>query len=183
MRSDGVRRVWIARRGLLSLAGLAAALAACSPGGHAPASAQAVDTPSGLPIPRYVTLKSDPVKARAGPSDDHRVLWAFHVRGLPVQVVAETQDWRRICDPEGGLSWVNKLVTDGRRSVMRTQPGDAPILSAPRDDAAPVAYLAHQALASLDRCDGDWCRVRVGAIKGWLRGTAVWGVEPAPQCH
>ena len=56
-------------------------------------------TPSGLPVPRYVSLKFDSVNARAGPSDDHRLLWVFHARGLPVQVIAETEDWRRVCDP------------------------------------------------------------------------------------
>ena len=35
-------------------------------------------TPSGLPVPRYVTLKFDAVNARAGPSDDHKLLWVYH---------------------------------------------------------------------------------------------------------
>ncbi len=164
--------------------GLAAlVLAACSPAAKDPAAEAARENPSGLPVPRYVTLKSDPVKARSGPSDDHRVVWLFHARGLPVQVVGETKDWRRICDPDGGLSWVNKLVTDGRRAVMRTQQTPAPILSAPRDGAAPAAYLAPRALAALDRCQGDWCKVKIGSVSGWVQAGAVWGIDPAPQCR
>src|SRR5579872_316856 len=96
-------------------------------------------TPSGLPVPRYVSLKFDSVNARAGPSDDHRLLWVFHARGLPVQVIAETEEWRRICDPDGGLSWVHKRTTDGRRTAMRTLPGPAPIRARPRDFAPVVA--------------------------------------------
>ena len=68
-------------------------------------------TPSGLPVPRYVSLKFDKVNARSGPGDDHRLLWVYHVRGLPVQVVAESNEWRRICDPDGALSWVCLLYT------------------------------------------------------------------------
>ena len=57
-------------------------------------------TPSGLPVPRYVSLKFDKVNARSGPGDDHRLLFVYRVRGLPMQVVAETAEWRRVCDPE-----------------------------------------------------------------------------------
>jgi hypothetical protein len=76
-------------------------------------------TPSGYPVPRYISIKVDPANARSGPSEDHRLLWVYHAKGLPVQVVAENQTWRRICDPEGGLAWVHMRVTDGRRTVMQ----------------------------------------------------------------
>ena len=161
--------------GLVLLAWLAAgsALAIAPPKPRA--------TPSGLPVPRYVSLKFDPVNARAGPGDDHRLLWVFHARGLPVQVVAETDEWRRICDPDGGLSWVHKRTTDGRRSVMRTQAGPAAIRLKPRDGAPVLAYLAPRALADLDRCDKGWCRVRVGRVSGWALASDVWGAADAPQ--
>jgi SH3-like domain-containing protein len=140
-------------------------------------------TPSGLPVPRYVSLKFDAVNARAGPSDDHRLLWVFHARGLPVQVVAETSDWRRVCDPDGGVSWVHKRTTDGRRMVMRVQPGPTPIRSRPRPDGQVTAYLAPRALAALDRCDKDWCKIRVGRASGWAAASALWGSADAPQCR
>src|ERR1700677_4479018 len=103
-------------------------------------------TPSGWPVPRYVSLKFDSVNARSGPSDDHRLLWVFHARGLPVQVIAETEDWRRVCDPDGQVSWVHRRTTDGRRTVMRTQPGAATMLDRPGPNGAVTAYLAPRAL-------------------------------------
>ena len=149
--------------------------------GAVPAKQRA--TPSGLPVPRYVSLKFDPVNARSGPGDDHRLLWVFHARGLPVQVVAETDEWRRICDPDGGLSWVHKRTTDGRRGVMRVQPGPTAIRAQPRESAAVVAYLAPRATAELDRCDKDWCRLRAGRVSGWAPAAELWGVAEAPQCR
>ena len=166
--------------GLVLLAWFVAAPAAMAFGSAAP---KPRPTPSGLPVPRYVSLKFDPVNARAGPGDDHRLLWVFHAKGLPVQVVAETDEWRRVCDPDGGLSWVHKRTTDGRRSVMRTQRGNAVIRAKPRDGAVVVAYLAFHALAELDRCDKGWCRVSVGRTTGWARASDVWGTVDAPQCQ
>ena len=140
-------------------------------------------TPSGLPVPRYVSLKFDPVNARAGPGDDHRLLWVFHAKGLLVQVVAETDEWRRVCDPDGGLSWVHKRTTDGRRSVMRTLPGPAAIRGGPRASAPVLAYLAPRALADLDRCDKDWCKVKAGRASGWVQASDLWGTADTAQCR
>jgi SH3-like domain-containing protein len=167
-------------RGIAALAALSVVLVAAPPAG---ADDKDHPTPSGLPVPRYVSLKFDNVNARAGPSDDHRLLWVFHAKGLPVQVIAETEDWRRICDPDGQVSWVHRRTTDGRRSVMRTQPGPAPILAGPRPNAAVVAYLAPRALASLDRCKGDWCKIAVGHTVGWAQASALWGTSDAVQCR
>jgi SH3-like domain-containing protein len=161
-----------------------AAILGLALGGPAGASApKPRPTPSGLPVPRYVSLKFDPVNARAGPGDEHRLLFVFHAKGLPVQVVAETDEWRRVCDPDGGLSWVHKRTTDGRRTVMRTLPGPAPIHAAPRETAAISAYLAPRALAELDRCDRGWCRIRVGRTAGWTPAAELWGADEAAQCR
>src|SRR6185437_13740592 len=91
-------------------------------------------TPSGLPVPRYVSLKFDKVNARAGPGDDHRVLWDYRVRGLPVQVIAETAEWRRICDPDGQLAWVHKRTTDGRRTTINMTQAPQPLYRRPKTD-------------------------------------------------
>lgn len=150
-------------------------------GGSAPAADR--PTPSGLPVPRYVVLKFGTVNARAGPGDDHRLLWVYRVRGLPVQVVAETSEWRRVCDPLGGLAWVHKRTTDGRRSVANMNARPLALYRKPRGKAGPSAYLASRSLAALVRCDKGWCRVRSDGVTGWAREAELWGVAAAPQCR
>jgi SH3-like domain-containing protein len=158
--------------------GLAAAVGAASR-----AAEPERTTPSGLPVPRYVSLKFDEVNARGGPGDDYKLLWTYRARGLPVQVVAETQDWRRVCDPQGGLAWVKATGVDGRRTVLNLQAQPIPLRSKP-DEAAPVkAYLAAKAAASLDRCEGSWCKVKAASAAGWLPAAQVWGTAEARQCR
>jgi SH3-like domain-containing protein len=149
----------------------------------APPAAAERQTPSGLPVPRYVTLKFDKVNARSGPGDDHRLLWVYRVRGLPVQVVAETSEWRRICDPSGGRVWVHKRTTDGRRAVINNAARPATLRKRPRPDARPAGYLSPRALAALDRCDKGWCKVRVDGVAGWTREGELWGTAQPPQCR
>jgi SH3-like domain-containing protein len=148
--------------------------------GAAPAERQ---TPSGMPVPRYVSLKFDKVNARAGPGDDHKLLWVYRARGLPLQVIAETLEWRRVCDPEGATAWVHKRVTDGRRTVMNTLTGPAPLLRRPKADAKVAAYLNPKALATLDRCSKGWCKVSAEHAAGWVREGQLWGTSDAIQCR
>ncbi|CAN7484344.1 SH3 domain-containing protein [Phenylobacterium sp. LjRoot225] len=164
-------------RALLAAATLGAALVA----GAAEAADRA--TPSGLPVPRYVSLKFDKVNARAGPGDDHRLLWVYRVRGLPVQVVAETAEWRRICDPEGELVWVHKRTTDGRRTAMNMQATPLPLRRRPKDVSHVVAYLNPRALAALVRCEEGWCRVKADDVSGWMPESKLWGTSEAIQCR
>jgi SH3-like domain-containing protein len=158
----------------------ALALAGCVPGA---ASTAERSTPSGFPVPRYVTLKFGTVNARGGPGDDHRLLWVYHAKGLPVQVVAETSEWRRVCDPDGAIAWVHKRVTDGRRSVINTSARPSPLYRRPKAGSEPVAYLDVRALASLVRCEKGWCKVKADGATGWAPQGALWGTAETPQCR
>jgi SH3-like domain-containing protein len=162
------------------------ALGACSRHGPSPSDAAAVQgrqTPSGQPVPRYVSLKFDKVNARAGQGDDYDLKWVYHAKGLPLQVVAETEEWRRVCDAQGSLSWVHRRTTDGRRTVLRNQAEGLPLRARPDDGAPETALLVGHAVAELKDCSGGWCRIAVGHSKGWIRAGEVWGLAPEPQCR
>jgi SH3-like domain-containing protein len=123
------------------------------------------------------------VNARGGPGADYRALWRYVARGLPLQVVEETADWRRVCDPDGDLGWVRANALEGRRTVMRTAGGDLALRVRPTADAPPVAMLAARATADLVGCKGGWCRLSVDHATGWVRASEVWGAVDAIQCQ
>ncbi|MBT6565961.1 MAG: hypothetical protein HON06_03700, partial [Candidatus Puniceispirillum sp.] len=56
---------------------------------------------SGLPVPRFVTLKFGKVNLRAGPGSEYPVLWQYRRIGLPVLVDAEFGVWRKVVDHDG----------------------------------------------------------------------------------
>jgi SH3-like domain-containing protein len=164
----------------------ALALSACSgrssEGGDCPAAAR-LHTVSGFCVPRYVSLKRGEVLGRKGPGKDYPAVWVYHARGLPAQVVAETSEWRRVCDPFGGASWINRSMIDGRRTALSSGPSPITLVKAPKAGAQVAGVLAPHAIAGLDLCQGDWCRVRVGGLVGWAPAGSLWGVAPAAQCH
>ena len=146
-------------------------------------SAQREHTLSGFCVPRWVSLKRGEVYGRKGAGKDYPALWIYRVKGLPVQVVAETTDWRRICDPDGGASWVHRSMIDGKRSIMAL-PGDpAPLRASPGEQAPIKAYLGARALAAVQRCQTGWCKVSAPGGGGWIETSRVWGAAEARQCR
>lgn len=139
-------------------------------------------TPTGLEVPRWVSLKSSQVRARQGPGLDYRILWEYRAAGLPVQVIAETREWRKICDPEGSVAWIHRTVASGRRSVFNASAAEIPIRSG-RSETAPVrARLSPRSLVALDECEEGWCRVRARKLSGWVAQGAVFGAQTRAQC-
>ena len=171
-----------------ALAGACLLAGACQPNASAGEGAAGADavrrrTPSGLPVPRYVSLKFGEVNARGGPGDDYKLLWTYRAQGLPLQVIAETADWRRVCDPEGAMAWVHQRTVDTRRTVMRTRAQSLEMRRSPSAEAPLSARLAGGAVAALDQCRDGWCQISVGRTRGWIPQGEVWGTAESAQCR
>src|SRR5580692_9611286 len=82
----------------------------------AAASAGGDSTASGLPVPRFVSLKADRVTVRGGPDKDHDVSWIYTRVGWPVEITAEFENWRRIRDSDGSEGWVYHSLLSGKRT-------------------------------------------------------------------
>ncbi|MFJ6025589.1 SH3 domain-containing protein [Brevundimonas sp. NPDC092305] len=140
-------------------------------------------TPSGQPVPRWLSLKSSEVRARFGPGLDYRVLWEYRTAGLPVQVVAETREWRKICDAEGSVAWVHRSVVSSRRHVMNTSGQELPVRARRTDASAVRARLSPHAIVSIGDCEEGWCEVRARRLRGWVRQTEVFGAQSRALCN
>lgn len=130
---------------------------------------------SGLPVPRYSSLKNAPANGRAGPSQDYPVRWQYQVAGLPVVIIRETEDWRKIRDPQGDEVWIHRALLSGDPTAITMYEGA--IVREPEETAEVVARYSSGLVVSLDRCEGAWCRVSAGDKKGWAPRRQLWGVE------
>lgn len=138
---------------------------------------------TGLPVPRFVSLKSDRVTVRAGPTKDQDVRWVFTRSALPVEVTAEFENWRRIRDREGAEGWVYHSLLSGRRTVLvepRTKRQDEllPLHNGASEASQVIARLQPGVMGSVKRCNGGWCRIVGAAFDGWIEQDSLWGVYP-----
>ncbi|HUI20316.1 MAG TPA: SH3 domain-containing protein [Methylocella sp.] len=163
------------------LFGLAGAAAFCASAAWEAASAEQTGSASGLPIPRYVSLKSDRVNLREGPSKDHRTIWVFQRAGLPVEITAEFEIWRKVRDSEGAEGWVLHSLLSGRRTALVApwkKGVDSILYSKANIKSAPVAKLQSNVIANVRGCDGTWCHVSGEGFDGYLEQSNLWGVYP-----
>jgi SH3-like domain-containing protein len=133
---------------------------------------------SGLPLPRYVSLKSDRVNLHEGPSKDHPTLWVYERAGLPVEITAEFETWRKIRDSEGSEGWVLHSLLSGRRTALVAPWKKEPLVLTASDHATAVAKLSPGVIATLRKCDGSWCRIAGTGFDGYLKQEDLWGAYP-----
>jgi SH3-like domain-containing protein len=135
-----------------------------------------------LPVPRFVSLKSDHVNVRGGPNKDHDVAWVYTRPGLPVEITAEFENWRRIRDQDGTEGWVYHSLLSGKRtayvdkSKRRTDP--VPVYETSDVNSAVRAMLEPGVLGAVKRCDGRWCHFVGQGFDGWIEQQHLWGVYP-----
>ncbi len=133
---------------------------------------------SGLPLPRFVSLRADEVNLRTGPGVQYPVDWVYQRRYLPVEVIAEYNTWRKVRDWEGTQGWIHRSMIDGRRTMIVK--GKRRTLRQRADsDSLPVAIAEPGVIGRLLECpDGSgWCRIEVGPHEGWLRRAEFWGTH------
>lgn len=146
-----------------------------------PPAAPTKGTNSGLPLPRFATLRSDEVYMRSGPGPRYPIEWVYKRRDLPVEIEREFDIWRLVRDADGVRGWVNTQTLAPRRSgVVLAGPVERALRKEARDDSPAVARLKPGVIVRIRSCDAgsDWCAGSVQDYRGYIRRAELWGVYP-----
>lgn len=174
--NDGAcgQRVQPIRRPLAAML-MAVLLVLSGQAGEATAASRQEGT--GLPLPRFVSLRANVVNLRAGPSVRYPIAWVYRRAGLPVEIIAEFDTWRKVRDWQGSQGWVHQSMLSGNRTFIATR--NAVIRKEPDATSFPLARLEERVVGRLTDCakGAIWCRVDVKGYEGWFPRDALWGVE------
>ncbi|MFO1060181.1 MAG: SH3 domain-containing protein [Dongiaceae bacterium] len=129
-----------------------------------------------LPLPRFVSLRSNEVNLRTGPGTNYPVDWVMVRKGMPVEVLAEFDIWRKIRDWQGTVGWVHQSMLAGARTALVT--GATRTLLSEPERGRPVARIEAGVIGKLLECVQDWCRLEVQGHRGWLKRGEFFGVYP-----
>ena len=149
---------------------LVAALIFC-----ASAAAAASDVPLSE-RPRFVSLGSDLVNMREGPSTEHGVKWVYHRKGLPMQVLAEYDVWRRVRDMDGEVGWIHVSLLTNERTAVVIGAGYALLRNGDAPDAAVLAEIEPGVVGAVESCGPQTCRLDFSGIEGWVDRSRLWGI-------
>jgi SH3-like domain-containing protein len=136
---------------------------------------------SGLPVPRFVSIKADRVNVRGGPDKDHDVAFIYTRVGWPVEITAEFETWRRIRDSDGSEGWVYHSLLSGKRTAavqLKSKTDLAPLYDKPDAHSPVTAQLQVGVLGAVKSCTGKWCHLVGSGFDGWIEQNELWGVYP-----
>ncbi len=130
---------------------------------------------TGLPIPRFVSLKSAEANMRKGPGTRYPIAWVYKRAHLPVEIINEFGHWRLVRDHDDVTGWLHKSMLSANRFVV-TIGEEQPLFSDDDADSDALLKLEPGVIAHLEHCNANWCEVEVSGHKGWLQKSGLWGV-------
>lgn len=132
---------------------------------------------TGLPLPRFVSLRAAEVNLRTGPGVQYPVEWIFQRESLPVEIIKEYRTWRLVRDWEGTQGWMHQSMLSGKRTFFVTGK-ERTIRAGPEAKSRALAVITPNVIGEIVSCPSGtgWCNVRVKGIEGWLRRVEFWGV-------
>jgi SH3-like domain-containing protein len=137
---------------------------------------------TGLPLPRFVSLDSDKVNVRFGPGTQYPINWVYTQRGIPLEITAEFDTWRKIRDYEGAEGWVLSSLLSSRRTIL-IQDLTRDLKRTPDEGARVVLRAEPGVVGRLFECADVWCRVEIEGRRGWLRRGEFWGLSEGETVH
>ncbi len=131
---------------------------------------------SGALIPRFVSLKSDEVNVRKGPGTRYPILWVYRRANMPLEIIEEFEEWRKIRDAENTIGWVHRTMLEGSRNAIIKGKKPQIVRIDHEKDAKPLLKIEPTVIVSLLKCTKSWCRIKVNGSKGWIEKRKLWGV-------
>lgn len=153
--------------------------------------AREVGQVSGLPVPRFVSLKSGETNLRKGPNARYPIVWTYTKKGYPMEIVAEFENWRKLRDIDGEEGWVHvNLINGNRHFIINANSYATPdseyseikrelvLFRYPDENSFPMMRAELGVIGSIKSCNPDWCKVQIEEHVAWLRKENMWGVYP-----
>lgn len=138
---------------------------------------------SGMPLPRFVSLRSDKVYVRAGPALRYPIRWIYKRTGMPVEIIQEFEGWRKVNGFDGEEGWIHESLLSGERMVLVRTPdtdpeGLVPMREGSNKDSRMIARIEPMVVAGVEKCEDEWCRIKTDGYRGWVERNFLWGIYP-----
>jgi SH3-like domain-containing protein len=123
----------------------------------------------------FRTLRNDKVNLRQGPSFDYPIKIFYKKKFLPVLIQDHSDNFRKIRDHENNTGWVHVSQLSKKKAAIIID--DSLILfNGSTIYSNPVAILKKGRLVKINKCKSDWCKIKTGEFKGWVKKESLWGL-------
>ena len=123
----------------------------------------------------FRTLRNDKVNLRQGPSFDYPIKIFYKKKFLPVLIQDRSDNFRKIRDHENNTGWIHISQLSKKKAAIIID--DSSILfNGSTIYSNPVAILKKGRLVKINKCKNDWCKIKTGEFKGWVKKESLWGL-------
>lgn len=127
---------------------------------------------------RFVSMRANKVNARSGPNIRYPIEWIYQQQYHPVEIIAEYDQWRKIRDFEGAVSWVRKNLLTNARYALITEIGENNIYEKESLNSKIIAKAENGVLGKINRCTLNFCLLEFSeGVKGWIPKSSIFGVK------
>ena len=123
----------------------------------------------------FLTLRYDEVNLRQGPGKDYPIKIFYKKKFLPVKVQDSSDNFRKIKDHENNSGWIHISQLSKKKAAIVNN-GDLIMFKNSTIYSNPVVSLKEGRLVLVDKCKIDWCKVKSGGFKGWIKSESLWGL-------
>ncbi len=121
----------------------------------------------------FLMLKNSKVNVRYGPSFDYPIKFIYKKKFLPVEIIDQKENFRRIIDHKKNSGWVHISQLQKVKSVVALN--DINIFKKPSKFSKPVVKAKTGRLLLIKKCEKSWCKIETGKYSGWVEVKNLWG--------
>lgn len=126
----------------------------------------------------FASLRANETNVRAGPGQNYPIKFSYRLKGIPMQVISEYDNWNEIKDYEGQSGWVmQSLLTKKRTLMIRTSKEFINLYKKNNEKSRVLLRLENNVIGDYLKCVEGWCAIEVADKKGWVKEEDVFGVD------
>ena len=122
----------------------------------------------------YLTLRNDKVNLRQGPSFKHPVKLIYNKKFLPLLIQDKSENFRKILDHENNSGWIHISQLSKKKAALNNE-DDSIIFKKPSKYSKPLAIAKKGRLLLIKKCKNNWCKIKTGKYKGWIKKEKLKG--------
>ena len=124
---------------------------------------------------KFLSLKKNKVNVRYGPSFEFPVKYIYKKINLPVKQIDKKENFRRIIDLKNNSGWIHVSQLKKVNSIIPKK--DKILFSKPTNFSKPLAKIEKGRVLIIQKCNNNWCKIRTGSFKGWIKIENLWGLN------
>ena len=121
----------------------------------------------------FLSLKKNKVNVRYGPSFESPIKFVYKKVNLPIKQIDKKENWRRIIDLKNNSGWIHQSQLKANNSIITLK--DKILFKKPSDFSRPIAKIIKGRVLIVQKCKGNWCKIKTEKYKGWIKTDNIWG--------